>query len=329
MLMQRNDHRADTLVAMLGSCSPHMALQQVPRSLGDLEDMSAGCGQKRPYYAAYENHSSEEPEDVDEGVDEFSHHVEKKRRLSFDQVRSLERNFEVENKLEPERKMQLAKELGLQPRQVAVWFQNRRARWKIKQLERDYETLTQYYNRLKSDFEAVLKDKKNLKDEVNRLKGITTEEEKNVDASEPTQCSSQPASPAQSEKSDIVTSKVRSTPTIDVLPGAAKEPNERSVKRTMSSDSYSSDVMDAESPRTGDSSNPNLPTDAPWVQYHHPQFPPESFVGPTPNPQLAGVGDTLSLQVKLEEMAGFPTDQAFLLSQLENQTVLPNWWDWA
>lgn len=136
--------------------------------MGGLEDVS-GCGQKRPYYAPYDGPSVEEPEDMDDGADEFSHHVEKKRRLSFDQVRSLERNFEVENKLEPERKMQLAKELGLQPRQVAVWFQNRRARWKIKQLERDYEALTQDYNRLKSDFEAINRDKTKLKTEVNLI----------------------------------------------------------------------------------------------------------------------------------------------------------------
>lgn len=92
--------------------------------------------------------------------------MEKKRRLTFDQVRSLEKNFEIENKLEPERKMQLAKELGLQPRQVAVWFQNRRARWKIKQLERDYEALTVDYNRLKANLEVALRDKDNLKAEV-------------------------------------------------------------------------------------------------------------------------------------------------------------------
>ncbi|CAA0821006.1 Homeobox-leucine zipper protein ATHB-16 [Striga hermonthica] len=43
---------------------------------------------------------------------------EKKRRLSVDQVKALEKNFEVENKLEPERKVRLAQELGLQPRQI-------------------------------------------------------------------------------------------------------------------------------------------------------------------------------------------------------------------
>nr|QCO76345.1 hypothetical protein [Tamarix hispida] len=66
---------------------------------------------------------------------------EKKRRLNMEQVRTLEKNFELGNKLEPERKMQLAKALGLQPRQIAIWFQNRRARWKTKQLEKDYDIL--------------------------------------------------------------------------------------------------------------------------------------------------------------------------------------------
>lgn len=144
----------------------------VSRSMGGMEEVSCGGrlgGQlKRPYYApSY----GEEPgsEDGDDGGDEFSQQVEKKRRLSFDQVRSLERNFEVENKLEPERKMQLAKELGLQPRQVAVWFQNRRARWKIKQLERDFEALTQDYHRLQADLDAVTRDKNSLKAEVTHL----------------------------------------------------------------------------------------------------------------------------------------------------------------
>lgn len=127
-----------------------------------MED-TVSCGQKRPYYSTIEA-SGEDPGEEDVGDDCIQQ--SKKRRLTFDQVRSLEKNFEIENKLEPERKMQLANELGLQPRQVAVWFQNRRARWKTKQLERDYEVLTLDYNRLKSEFEAVLQEKQELQDEV-------------------------------------------------------------------------------------------------------------------------------------------------------------------
>lgn len=135
---------------------------------GNLEDDGRvqGVGQKRPSFATNDSTTVEDgAEDGDEGTASASH-LEKKRRLTLDQVRSLERNFEVENKLEPDRKMQLAKELGMRPRQVAVWFQNRRARWKTKQLERDYETLEAGFKRLKADYELVLDEKNYLKAEV-------------------------------------------------------------------------------------------------------------------------------------------------------------------
>jgi homeobox-leucine zipper protein len=91
---------------------------------------------------------------------------EKKRRLSAEQVRALERSFEVENKLEPERKARLARDLGLQPRQVAVWFQNHRAREKTKQLERDYAALRHSYDALRHDHDALRRDKDVLLAEV-------------------------------------------------------------------------------------------------------------------------------------------------------------------
>lgn len=78
----------------------------------------------------------------------------------------MEKSFEEENKLEPERKTQLAKKLGLQPRQVAVWFQNRRARWKTKQLERDYDVLKSSYDTLLSSYDSIMKENEKLKSEV-------------------------------------------------------------------------------------------------------------------------------------------------------------------
>ncbi|KAK7311112.1 hypothetical protein RJT34_09029 [Clitoria ternatea] len=111
-------------------------------------------------------------------VEEVGHHSEKKRRLSVDQVKALEKNFEVENKLEPERKVKLAQELGLEPRQVAVWFQNRRARWKTKQLERDYGVLKANYDALKLNYETLHHDNEALRKEIKELKSRMQEENK-------------------------------------------------------------------------------------------------------------------------------------------------------
>ncbi|KAL7239108.1 hypothetical protein ACSBR2_005079 [Camellia fascicularis] len=94
------------------------------------------------------------------------------RRFSDDQIRSLETMFESESKLEPRKKMQVARELGLQPRQVGIWFQNKRARWKSKQLERDYSVLRADYTTLVSQFEALKKEKRALVLQLQKLNDL-------------------------------------------------------------------------------------------------------------------------------------------------------------
>jgi len=112
----------------------------------------------------------EKEENSDEDYDNSFRQPEKKRRLTADQVQFLEKSFEEENKLEPERKVHLAKELNLQPRQVAIWFQNRRARCKTKQLEKDYEILNSSYEKLKSEVGCLQEHNDKLKQEVEMLK---------------------------------------------------------------------------------------------------------------------------------------------------------------
>ncbi|KAF9588682.1 hypothetical protein IFM89_014403 [Coptis chinensis] len=85
-----------------------------------------------------------------------------KNRLTEEQLRLLEASFNHEKKLEPERKFQLAYELGMPPKQVAIWYQNKRARWKTQNIELDYRAI-------QLRLESVLADRGRLQREVGRL----------------------------------------------------------------------------------------------------------------------------------------------------------------
>lgn len=127
-------------------------------------------GQKGKKRSLVPRLDKEENSSNEDNYDMCFRQTEKKRRLLTKQVEFLEKSFEVENKLEPERKVQLAKDIGLQPRQVAIWFQNRRARYKTKQLEKDYDVLKGSFDKLKTQYDCLFKENESLRNEVHLLK---------------------------------------------------------------------------------------------------------------------------------------------------------------
>ncbi|XP_043697734.1 homeobox-leucine zipper protein HAT4-like [Telopea speciosissima] len=89
----------------------------------------------------------------------------KKLRLSKDQSAILEESFKEHNTLNPKQKLALAKQLNLRARQVEVWFQNRRARTKLKQTEVDCEFL-------KRCCENLTEENRRLQKEVQELRAL-------------------------------------------------------------------------------------------------------------------------------------------------------------
>ncbi|XVF36487.1 hypothetical protein REPUB_Repub19eG0062600 [Reevesia pubescens] len=89
----------------------------------------------------------------------------KKLRLSKEQSAILEDNFKEHSTLNPKQKQALAEQLNLRPRQVEVWFQNRRARTKLKQTEVDCELL-------KKCCETLTEENKRLQKELQELKSL-------------------------------------------------------------------------------------------------------------------------------------------------------------
>ncbi|XP_072958609.1 homeobox-leucine zipper protein HOX24-like [Typha angustifolia] len=109
---------------------------------------------------------------------------DKKRRFSEEQIKSLESMFESQAKLEPKQKLHLARDLGLQPRQVAIWFQNKRARWKSKQLEREYSALQADYDALQSSIESLRKEKQLLVKQLQKLNDLLKQQDSNDSSKE-------------------------------------------------------------------------------------------------------------------------------------------------
>ncbi|KAF8406165.1 hypothetical protein HHK36_008245 [Tetracentron sinense] len=87
----------------------------------------------------------------------------KKLRLTKEQSTLLEDSFKEHSTLNPKQKQALAKQLNLRPRQVEVWFQNRRARTKLKQTEVECEQLKKCYETLTDENRRLQKELQELK----------------------------------------------------------------------------------------------------------------------------------------------------------------------
>ncbi|KAK2981925.1 hypothetical protein RJ640_019145 [Escallonia rubra] len=100
------------------------------------------------------------------------------KRFSDEQIRSLEIMFETESRPELPLKQQLANQLGLKPRQVAIWFQNKRARSKSRQIEGDYQLLKINYDSLASEFESLKKENQLLLSQLQMLRCMVEKKER-------------------------------------------------------------------------------------------------------------------------------------------------------
>ncbi|KAL5558734.1 hypothetical protein UlMin_034945 [Ulmus minor] len=89
----------------------------------------------------------------------------KKLRLTKEQSAVLEDSFKEHSTLNPKQKQDLARQLNLLSRQVEVWFQNRRARTKLKQTEAEYELM-------KKCCETLTEENKRLHMELQELKSL-------------------------------------------------------------------------------------------------------------------------------------------------------------
>ncbi|KAI9074623.1 hypothetical protein K1719_043464 [Acacia pycnantha] len=97
--------------------------------------------------------------------DEDGSNARKKLRLTKEQSALLEESFKQHSTLNPKQKQALARQLNLRPRQVEVWFQNRRARTKLKQTEVDCEFL-------KKCCETLTDENRRLQKELQELKAL-------------------------------------------------------------------------------------------------------------------------------------------------------------
>lgn len=142
----------------------------------------------------------------------------KKLRLSKEQSMLLEETFKEHNTLNPKQKQALAKQLNLKPRQVEVWFQNRRARTKLKQTEVDCEYL-------KRCCETLTDENRRLQKEVQELRALKLSPQLYMQMNPPTTLTMCPSCER------VAVSSASSSSAAAAPPSASANPSGPSVQR--------------------------------------------------------------------------------------------------
>ncbi|XP_057767305.1 homeobox-leucine zipper protein HAT14-like isoform X2 [Salvia miltiorrhiza] len=117
-----------------------------------------------------ESSSSLKSREHEEEIDFFKDFGRKKLRLTKDQTTLLEDSFKQHSTLNT--KQALAGKLCLKPRQVEVWFQNRRARSKLKQTEVEWQLLKRNCERLSEENRRLKKEVVELRSEMKICKPL-------------------------------------------------------------------------------------------------------------------------------------------------------------
>ncbi|XP_071694159.1 homeobox-leucine zipper protein HOX6-like [Rutidosis leptorrhynchoides] len=105
---------------------------------------------------------------------------EGRKRFTDEQISFLEYMYETQSRPELRMKHQLANKLGLHPRQVAIWFQNKRARSKSRQVEHEYNILKTNYETLALKTESLKKENQDLVKQLEMLRNEAERRQESV-----------------------------------------------------------------------------------------------------------------------------------------------------
>lgn len=110
-------------------------------------------------------HNAEDDDDNDDDDDDKGKTAKKKRkkyhRHTAEQIREMEALFKESPHPDEKQRQQLSKQLGLHPRQVKFWFQNRRTQ--IKAIQERHEN-----SLLKTELEKLREENKSLREDIQK-----------------------------------------------------------------------------------------------------------------------------------------------------------------